>query len=127
MSHNFTVADVVNQVRNLAAGSPEYVYWAPEEPAANGMPGCSYVNGVGGKGCIVGQALTNLGVTKDELAKHEGTRAGVVVPYLLGVEEGTQKLAWLDAVQARQDDGCEWAEAVAHADAHYPLAVEATA
>lgn len=112
----FTAADVVAQVRALAAANPDYVY-----PGALDGGECSYVYdrlGSGtGQGCLIGQALQALGVEREWLRDHgddaismpnAGPSSASQVLRSLGVADDGDSYEFLDDVQARQDGGERW-------------------
>ena len=115
--YDFTVADVAMEVRRLAAESPEFIY-----EGEVGAIGCSYVSGRNGKGCLVGQALTNLGVEREDLVKHEGDTASSLLRCLgLVGSEGEDwpynpDLIFVQTAQGRQDVGDSWRVAVVEAE-----------
>lgn len=114
----FTIKDIENKVRELAAASPDCVYIKPEGGGCNNIRGdCSN----GSVGCIVGQAVIALGVPRSffEADGCELCGAGNLVPrlgqsgYLRHDNPSTfPATAWLTSVQRRQDDGGRWAAAV---------------
>ena len=122
MNVTFTAADVVAQVRALAAERPDYVY-----PGADNPRGCSYVDddlGSGkGQGCLIGQALQRLGVPRDWLREHgdwsPGDNGGVTASVLLShleVAEDYTASRFLNTVQMHQDGGEPWRLAVEAAE-----------
>lgn len=122
--YNFTVADVVTEVRKLAAERPDFNYKAQPGLEPSDMGGCSYVGrdryDPEGEGCIIGQALARLGVNHDDLVEREGNLASTAIQRLLGqvvtdVDDFDED-RWLDAVQGNQDAAHPWGIAVANAD-----------
>lgn len=121
---NITIENVVAEVRKLASEQPDFNYMSQSPDQSD--TGCSYLGAVigveGGQGCIVGQALTRLGVPAVVLREHEGSGARHVIAALREtagayMTEAEHVLAyWLGNVQAHQDRGDPWAEAVALAD-----------
>lgn len=123
---DFTTADVVAEVRRLAAESPDYVYYpkgCEEGEEVSYYTGCSYVTGADGKGCIVGQALANLGVPEVYLSMSDGENAlgalaglGLTTrDHVRFVKDRTPEENFLIGVQTRQDDATAWGEAVEQA------------
>lgn len=122
----FTLGDVANEVRRLADEAPTFVYHVAPEADESGeefIGGCSYLTGSEGKGCIVGQALVNLGVSTEFLAEAEGEHALRVLHRLGLVESDSQfeaeqsvEALWVLEVQSNQDLHRAWADAVRLAD-----------
>lgn len=112
--YDITVEQVLDKVIELAEANPEYVYERPYI-SEDFREMCSYLTGADGKGCIVGQALSALGVSKEHLALVEGFDArGALVFFGVDVSStskwrASRKLDW---IQGRQDDGVPWGEAV---------------
>ncbi|GAA1411999.1 hypothetical protein AUR04nite_00280 [Glutamicibacter uratoxydans] len=127
-------AQVVEAVRKLAEERPDFVYADQPERVAfreahPGMKECSYLGAYvpseidptfasyEGEGCIVGQALARLGVSRDDLVEVEGESAKYV---MVGNSMPlTYEPGWLSVVQSEQDEGRSWAEAVARGDEAY--------
>lgn len=113
---------VESAVRNLAEQFPEAVY---EKPAAEVPTKCSYVTGEcrhgAGEGCIFGQALRDVGVDRNVLARFEQESGGDtsldnLLAYL-GIEYDDADMDWAKNVQHKQDTGWNWRAAVGFADA----------
>lgn len=109
---------VVKRVREIAKENPDFIY---TDQGANDSE-CSYLGRSMsepnvGQGCIVGQALLDLGVTREEMveAEIEGVPGYEVLEYL-GIESKFKHNIFLDYVQESQDDGETWKEAVEYAD-----------
>lgn len=105
----FGGSDVVAEVRRLAALCP------------NRTAGADYVR-MGAPCCLLGCALTNLGVPLDVLRKYEDRSAYSLVR-LLRIEASSEQRYWLRHVQAAQDGYAgygqrvhTWGEAVDAAD-----------
>lgn len=110
-----TVEQVCAEVRRLAAESPDCKY-----PYGKG---CFYTRGEctnGSTGCIVGQAFRRMGLdcaSLDSSDRH--TPSAGMACLNLGLEDTAIKGAnavWLSTVQAFQDSGHTWGQAVADAD-----------
>lgn len=116
--YDFTPADVEREVRALAAERPDFVYTAQVSADPNDVM-CGYAgeqsNSTNGEGCIVGQALQRLGVSKMELLALDGEIATRVIEDITGMilADNTR---WVRAVQAFQDMGMSWGGAVSFAD-----------
>lgn len=125
----FTLGDVANEVRRLADESPTFVYRAGNKMDEYGdeySGGCSYLTGADGAGCIVGQALANLGVTTEFLTDVEGEHALRVFHRLGLIESDSQfdsgqsvEALWVLEVQSNQDLQRAWGDAVLGADERF--------
>lgn len=140
---------VIAEVRNLARQKPDFIYTDQEGVPYRVGGSCSYLaatddigfsilqdvgkfpqdlsydearqRGLLGQRCIVGQALSNLGVSDETLKEHEGVGAKFLAGRLLeGVKAKESQLLWLESVQAEQDSGETWGEAVQIANSEYP-------
>lgn len=113
-----TKADVVAKVRELAEDSPDYIYQAVYGFCKNyhidedGNP-------IEGSGCIVGQALHEVGFSYAEIP--QTANALKALNYLGLTSEGSREDNWLETVQSYQDNGYRWGAAVEAADHKYPL------
>ena len=142
-----TVDDVVREVRKLATEQPDFNY-KNQEGVDNGGMSCSYLAGMTstqykdsalsksgltynearqlgmlGNRCIVGQALSKLGVSDETLLDFEEMGADYVVGSNVepSDEHNYSKLMWLLVVQSLQDEGNNWAESVLRADKQVKL------
>jgi hypothetical protein len=117
-----TTTQLAAEVRRIAAERPGDVYVRPFEKDA----GCYYWHRTK-PGCIVGQALFNLGVPGEKLAVcddvtnfpnlQDGTGVENVVRTQGLVEvDDEYSLSWLTLVQESQDNGTNFAAAVEYAD-----------
>jgi hypothetical protein len=117
------VADVIREIRALAAERPDFIYRQP-------VPGegCKYVHRrssgtvIPNEGCIVGQACARLGWIPPE--EWEGTSAVRLLDLPRDPDTArpiTPEGDWITEVQAAQDGGNTWADAVAQADENMPL------
>lgn len=134
-----TLQQMNEKVRELAKERPDFTY--SKQPGA-GHDECSYVassvGGHEGEGCIMGQALTALGIGEEVLREYEEAvgralnilelatqylfQDGLMKPVQLyhqieGSREMDADMNWALKVQANQDVGMTWSEAVADADA----------
>lgn len=118
MTYNFTAMDVLNEVVRLSEEDPDFVYTT--QPGREGFISCGYAGlapgTTEGRSCIVGQALQNLGVPKDELC-HLISRASAVLEGDLHIENDDRLDAFkiIDDVQSHQDIGHSWSESVRRA------------
>lgn len=148
-----TLETIVQEVRKLARENPKFIYNQQFKlPDTIDAGGCSYLAGMTeesyeyyqqqgnlpgdvtyeeaqqqgliGQRCIVGQALSNLGVSDSFLKSYEGVGADYLVGSLtqrvIDVPKPSAQL-WLAYVQGLQDKGYPWAEAVKIADEVYPI------
>ena len=147
---DFTMKDVEQEVRRLVRENPDFIYGQQDLESVDQTGTCSYLAGVTeqdfayakkvgflqdnisfeeaiesgtvGKPCIVGQALQNLGVSREWLSDFEGNSAQFVVGSL-GLEPGgVNGIAfslWLDAVQGGQDSNLTWKTSLVDADEEY--------
>lgn len=114
-----TSKDLVEEVRRVADAEPEYIYL---KNSGRFPRKCSYFGktlGVEeGNPCIIGKALSNLGVDMTAVKKLERRGEDPAISVLL--KEGhinvevvdDADIAWLFAVQNKQDLGMNWAESV---------------
>jgi hypothetical protein len=127
----FTLAELVAEVRRIAAEQPDHTY-----QFLTGQRTCTYAPesvGAGGKetqSCLVGQALRALGVPDGFFAHWNRAAFRELSTHLFDsgdlvhggdpVADGRGRL-WLERVQSSQDRGNNWANAVAFADDALPL------
>ena len=110
-----------NAVRKLAKDFPDTVY-----SVIKGEESCMYTIGKcgPGAGCIVGQAFVAAYPHLKHVAK-ETDDVGITGPRGLlgnaGLRLNEYDFRWLEAVQNKQDNGCEWGLAVKYADEHLGL------
>lgn len=111
------VKTLVRKVRKLSEKYPDFIYTA--QFGATGVPAysCSYLGIPGdpnkGYGCIVGQALQEMGVSREALANVDGN----AVEDILDLTDAHYKeTGWLTTVQSQQDRGKSWSRAVWCAD-----------
>lgn len=110
------VSEVIAEVARLCQAFPAKVYERPETLEACQYTGDAAGSGVG-HGCLVGQALRNVGIPEQRLAMadvpHTGEPACQLVRKLVeeGLCEGTSdEGAWLSDIQSYQDCGYTWGE-----------------
>jgi hypothetical protein len=121
MTVSFTLiseAQLIGAIRRVAAENPEYVYEGDR---------CTYrPNKDNDCGCLIGEALTRLGVQDGVLASIDKMPVGVATT-LWGAEEVQTALRpyltpealnslWVYHVQRWQDGGSTWGEAIVLAD-----------
>ncbi len=119
MSYDFTAADVIAKVREIASASPDFVYHSPKAPVCVNVAKTADGQWVGS--CIVGQAVVALGVPAKEIWDKvwDAFSAEALLRHL-GVSASGLQDAWLLRVQARQDSQVPWAEAITAADQAFP-------
>ena len=121
MNHrNITAKDVFNRMVELAEQDPDFRYLGQNVVDENGnvvdQTLCSYL-GVSikypdlGRPCIVGQALADLGVTREELAEVEGKDARDALG-ALGVDTDLRYTRAVEDAQEEQDGGSTWGQAI---------------
>jgi len=99
-----TASEVVGAVRRQAAEHPE-------------KTARSCYIGQDGPSCIIGHALTDLGVGEDTLIPLNTDSITYLVSFLFPtVARSPQIVEWLQRVQDRQDKGWAWSVAVHDAD-----------
>lgn len=109
-SSTITVPDVIKEVRRLAMESPSTIkgcyYFYNSEPH-----------------CIMGQALTNLGVSKDSImvCSNQGKARVTQTLIRLGVNVTIDEEFWLNGLQLQQDQGIPWGDALRSTDYSNPL------
>lgn len=124
MNHrNITAKDVFNRMVELAEQDPDFCYKGQYVIDEDGdeikQTTCSYLgmdteNPHLGRPCIVGQALADLGFTREELAEVEDMFARHALAALGIAQDGNYRKA-IGLVQAAQDNGATWSGAIAHA------------
>lgn len=118
-----TTKDLVEEVRRVAEAEPDYNY----QDNTGMEPGmCSYfgrtVGVEEGNPCIIGKALSNLGVDMSVVRGMEKKGEDPTIKALL--EDGMidvevvdiKDTTWLASVQNRQDLGMNWSESVKSVD-----------
>lgn len=118
------ITAVIREMRILAQKYPDFVY--TDQTSLNQE--CSYLGasqrtpGIG-QPCIVGQALTNLGVSRHALVRYEGSSADDLIAYLAFngdahayTDDLSETLLAIDKVQELQDTGSSWGRAITALD-----------
>lgn len=119
--YTFTVTDVVNRIIVLSQEDPDFVYTTQlgtdiTDPLHS--PSCSYLGASlttpnTGRPCIVGQALQDLGVSREDLAEYEMEAGRDVVKGLLDDHSNpSSEYTFIGLTQQIQDDGHPWGTAV---------------
>lgn len=128
--YKFTSKDVLEEVVRLGRERPDFVY--NNQPVRESYlgnkqgssVGCSYTSAVlgsdEGEGCIVGQALMNLGVPEEELkgvVKNVSDLLDILLPgesysHAYGGLITPRIVLALGCIQFNQDRGLPWGEAV---------------
>lgn len=128
-----TPEKVIAEIRTLAQERPDFVYidqryeYETEEEREEGFHACGYAGYTAGstlgEGCIVGQALSRLGVDEETLLYHDGASGNNVVARLSddwASPANSDAYRWIKMVQRQQDDGSAWGDAVSYASFIYP-------
>jgi hypothetical protein len=122
------VRQLVKEVMRIASARPEVKYYGvPDENSYNKVR-CSNLDGTctdGSKGCIVGQGVLAMGIPEAELKKHINSDVDSLSQELLGFEPeeytANPDMSWLQIVQAAQDAGMTWGDAVRKANTEVNL------
>lgn len=118
-NHTFTVSDIKQKLIDLAAGSPDFQYRTANKIPEDVSTGCYYIKD-GEPSCIVGQALSLLGVQPDEFTEQDSARN--VTCEILGINrfevdaKTREDLEWIDLVQSHQDSNMPWSECITYAN-----------
>jgi hypothetical protein len=111
---------LVTKVRKLGLARPHTVYLSDA--------GCNYADGNcsdGTTGCLLGQALLELGYSAGQLRRLDEmpiSSVAIVLEALLKTDNlPVDKVRWLRRVQDAQDVEVAWGEAVRAADQEVPL------
>lgn len=118
MIEGITGKKVAKRVRKIAKKNPDFIYTEQGSDDVEEGNGCSYlgrsvVEPETGQGCIVGQALQDLGVTREEMVKANIENLSASDALMrLGISSSDKHLHFLDTVQMRQDIGDTWGHAV---------------
>lgn len=115
-TYNFTYKELLDEVVRVGEDNPEFVYGDNEDDSICSYLGESTENPTG-QCCIVGQALQNLGVDREDLLEVEGIGARSAVNKLLGetIREGlylNKELNIIGLIQGFQDTGSSWGRSV---------------
>lgn len=126
---NITAKDVFNRMVELAEQEPGFVYRGQYIEDSDGnqveQSQCSYL-GMDvespdlGRPCIVGQALADLGFTREEIAGVEGRDAGRALGDL-GLSTDLRYSSAVERAQEEQDEGKTWGEAINFARVYLDL------
>ena len=116
----FTLKQLEKEVRRLASENSDYIY----RPVYKGY--YSYVYGQDSKGCIFGQAITNLFPDFD-FSKDEGNTIRVLL-YRIGIIDDVMRpeARWFSNVQFEQDGGLMWSECIKVADKREKIRLSCT-
>ncbi|MEU4709472.1 hypothetical protein AB0G00_23845 [Nocardia salmonicida] len=121
----------VAAVRKRAAEAPDFVYpqplvWSSHEQDYVESDDCLYVepdpetNELRGS-CLLGCGLVDVGVDPVELVFDNEATGFATALRRLRLNLSPPVVDWADAVQAAQDMGCTWREAITNADLDFPL------
>lgn len=116
----FSSEDFTTMVRTVAAEKPDYRY-NPRSINAVDSTRCFYTPTLRPDGstsrCLIGEALHRLGISDALMSEHDGDSTSTVHALLTRLGDHTEEvLIWANTVQAAQDWGLTWAEAVEYAD-----------
>lgn len=128
------VQQVADTLRSIVAENPNHMYTLPWGGVPNGIDMCFYVHGyeTGNltTGCIIGHLAHKLGAPLTSMAPYERHSASSLIDGLFSFpHDSTQDvyrlMSFLNNVQAHQDRGDSWGEALRQTDAEAELAVAA--
>ncbi len=116
-----TLKQLIEAIRQVAATEPDFVYDNNDDQSS-----CDYTPNARNRcGCIVGEALMLLGVSRERLRAVDllGWNTNVSWGMAVIIDELEDLVApealnssWVRQVQSAQDDGHSWGDAVADAD-----------
>lgn len=102
----FTEQDLINKVVELAEKNTNFVY-----SPGRGNFRCKYVPDEKQSGCIFGQALLELGFSKEELLVHDFSEWAVGISEILHPLGFSTKIQnWARYIQVDQDGGEKWGD-----------------
>lgn len=113
-----TAQQVLDEVIRLGTEHPDVVY---EKSGLDQVGFCSYIGPATGpgEGCIIGQALQNLGWSIKELERIENnerySRAGAAIGHIAArvfKSPDRNVIDRLGVIQGNQDGGAPWGEAI---------------
>lgn len=115
------VQALITAVRELAAERPDFVY---PVNSGNRAPSCYYTKPDGTGDCIIGCAMERIGHPLPVQNRDgEGATKLLSAPvssalwaWALNIPEAGREHRWLGRVQAQQDTGDSWGDAVAYAN-----------
>lgn len=117
MTYNFSIKDILNEVIRLSEEDPDFVYTT--QPGREDTLSCGYAGREAGttegRSCIVGQALQNLGVPKDELVKMIDYADETITTHLNIHAKDSYDWDYLNKltdIQLNQDKGLSWGDSV---------------
>lgn len=124
----FSIADVVAKVREIVARDPARKYVRGNTTTASTCS-CLYVHespGVVEAGCLIAQALYELGVPLPYLRTREGISGADVVRQFAVFSvplsyANLTRVEWLGKVQSSQDQFAAWGECVIYANTDHDL------
>lgn len=114
-----TIKDIYNKAIELGNADPDFNYKGQAE-RRNGERQCYYVgaNSAGtGRGCLIGEAMQALGITKEHILKFRNDEARIFVPVVIGInrhpaDKEDELLNAIQEMQDRQDCNDTWGQAV---------------
>ncbi len=118
---NFTISDLIKEVRRLANENPDFVY--PEFKKPHNGRTCSYLKSEKSDvGCIFGQAILNIQPDLKEFLIHFDCEVDSGIKKCLQTlfpdidltypSTSREQLDWCEKVQDEQDRGSTWGEAI---------------
>ncbi len=113
MKANFTIEQLIDEVRKLANEKPDFVY----EPVIGCAPACSYVSSANSEteGCIFGQAILRLQPELRQTIDCENIISCLLQDLKVNISN-KQLVEWCVIVQGFQDNQIIWKDCVSGAD-----------
>ena len=99
---NFTEKQFIKTVKGLIAKNPDFIY------IKNSAGGCSYTQENNRPACLFGQALTNLGLSINNLRKFNCQEYDIVSILTNNTNFSNKTIMWAIRLQELQDSNYRW-------------------
>lgn len=107
-----TIEELIEEVYRLAKENPDFCYTS--------LRRCYYIANNTHPSCIFGQALLNLGVSKETLKtadEYQNTGKDIIgVLDMLNIEYNDNQRVWCKGIQRFQDNGFPWSYCIKFID-----------
>lgn len=117
---NITASQIIEQVTALVQERPDFIY--TEQKTQEPSNGCGYagasMGSTEGEACIVGQALSRLGLSQHELLALDDVGGAILVLEFLDIPATKQEEEFLFNIQFSQDYGESWQDSYNYADTY---------